>query len=410
MSDGQQESMLSRCRKLRLENPTLWSHHFGGWTHTVGLIKQNLCCDDGLLFITSAEDLATEEAKVISEPWVGMVHQVPKNNYEWFPDLKRMVVDTTFRQSLMQCKGLFCLSSVVSDFLREHLPDVPVTRLLYPYTPTNSRFNKVDFFSRKNTTRVLFVGEYMRNFQYFFDLDLPPGFQKILLQSPDVNMKTNGIVTNDSVTIRQYVGNDEYDALLCNSVVFLNLFDAAANTTVLECIIRNTPIVVNRLPGLEEYLGRDYPLFYDTAIEARELLTSDQALQKGSEYLENLPLKTSLNDNSFLHALQNSATYRLLPVPASQKAISQRIPEYDITVMICSYKRVYNMENLLQCFVNQTIDKNVEIIVWNNNYSARDELQLICDGFKGKLDIKVIHSTEKLLLHREVGCDKSYAQ
>lgn len=64
MSDEHQESTFSTCRKLRLENPTLWSHHFGGWTYTVNLIEQNLCCDDGLLFVTSVEDLATEEAQV----------------------------------------------------------------------------------------------------------------------------------------------------------------------------------------------------------------------------------------------------------------------------------------------------------------------------------------------------------
>ena len=60
------------------------------------------------------------------------------------------------------------------------------------------------------------------------------------------------------------------------NVVFLELLDASANNAVVECIVRNTPVVVNRHPAVEEYLGRDYPLFYDRFHQAAELLTDEQ--------------------------------------------------------------------------------------------------------------------------------------
>jgi uncharacterized protein YdbL (DUF1318 family) len=66
----------------------------------------------------------------------------------------------------------------------------------------------------------------------------------------------------DSVEEIARLRNSDYDALLSQNAVFLELVDASAVNTVMECIVRNTPIFVNRLPALEEVLGTDYPGFY----------------------------------------------------------------------------------------------------------------------------------------------------
>ena len=60
--------------------------------------------------------------------------------------------------------------------------------------------------------------------------------------------------------------------LLEKNIVFIDLYDSAANNTVLECIIRNTPLIVNRTPGVVEYLGEDYPLYFDNLDEVDGLL------------------------------------------------------------------------------------------------------------------------------------------
>ena len=41
-----------------------------------------------------------------------------------------------------------------------------------------------------------------------------------------------------------------YDCLLSENVVTIELFDASANNVIVECIARNTPIVVNRHPAV----------------------------------------------------------------------------------------------------------------------------------------------------------------
>jgi hypothetical protein len=66
----------------------------------------------------------------------------------------------------------------------------------------------------------------------------------------------------DHTKILEYVDNHMYDTLLTKNIVFLNLVDGSAINTLLECVMRNTPIIVNRHPAVVEVLGNDYPLYY----------------------------------------------------------------------------------------------------------------------------------------------------
>ena len=62
--------------------------------------------------------------------------------------------------------------------------------------------------------------------------------------------------------------------------------------------------------------------------------------------------------------------------------------------MICSFKRVYNMDALLQAFTVQSFGGRFELLVWNNDYEARREIDDLFEKYKHRLDLKVIHSTE----------------
>ena len=69
---------------------------------------------------------------------------------------------------------------------------------------------------------------------------------------------------------------EEYDELLTKNVVFIELFDASANNTVLECIVRGTPIIINNVGGIYEYLGKNYPLYFENLEDIDSLLTYDK--------------------------------------------------------------------------------------------------------------------------------------
>jgi hypothetical protein len=89
------------------------------------------------------------------------------------------------------------------------------------------------------------------------------------------------------VKVITYLENEAYDELFSNNIVFIHLIDASAVNTILECIVRNTPIFVNRLPATEEALGVNYPLFYSDISAVGSMLTSDTLL-KGYTYLKKM--------------------------------------------------------------------------------------------------------------------------
>ena len=72
------------------------------------------------------------------------------------------------------------------------------------------------------------------------------------------------------------------------NIVFVDFFDAAANNTVLECIIRNTPIIVNKLEGVVDYLGEDYPLYFTNLDDVPEMLSNIDKIISAHQYLLNL--------------------------------------------------------------------------------------------------------------------------
>jgi glycosyltransferase involved in cell wall biosynthesis len=374
------------ARKLNAGRLVPWQHHRGGWKFVCRLITEQLHCEDGVRFIGSVEDEVANR-RIIAEPWVGFIHQVPKHDLQWFPDLERLLKHEYWKANAQDCLGLFALSTYLKDYLQNAGCDIPIARIMYPAEPTDRLFSLDRFFAR-SPRRIISGGEFLRNFQPFFDLDAP-GFSKQLLVHE--GFKWQSVVPNGSVELLGRVSDDEYDALLEDSIVFLNLRDAPANTAVVECIARNTPILINPLPGVVEYLGEDYPYYYCTLEEAEAKLQRPDLIRQTSEYLSCSPVKSALTGEAFLAALQNSAIYRGLPTPRSQPAILKR---YDVSVVICSYKRLYNMDALLKAFTTQVYDGSFEVLLWNNNYEARQQIDDLYDKYINRIDLKVVHSTE----------------
>ena len=247
-------------RKIKFESePTTWYHHRGGWANVIHTLRE-LYAHDGVLCISAIEESVIFDGKTIDESWVGFVHHVPRNNFPHYPDLERLLANKHFIESLKKCYGLFILFNVVKSYLQEKLkpthPNLSVARILYPLTPFPEE-KKFDWkkFDESEQKQVLFIGMCLRNFQPFFDLKVPDGFQKQLLKAPmlyfgdlfDCDKQPVSLRMNDSVRIMERVNDEKYDDLLSSSIVFLNIYDAPAITTVIECLGRNTPILVNLL-------------------------------------------------------------------------------------------------------------------------------------------------------------------
>lgn len=100
-----------------------------------------------------------------------------------------------------------------------------------------------------------------------------------------LNFIDNTLCDLKTVDTLDRVSNKDYDKLLTENIVFLNLIDASAVNTLIECIVRCTPILINKLPAVTELLGNDYPLYINENVT--ELFTENKILE-AYRYLEKL--------------------------------------------------------------------------------------------------------------------------
>jgi hypothetical protein len=130
---------------------------------------------------------------------------------------------------------------------------------------------------------------------------------------------SEGIENLDLESVKMYYTEtfEEYDELLSQNVCFIDLYDAAANNVVLECILRSTPLIVNKVGGVVEYLGNDYPLYFENLDEVPGLLSNCNKIVEAHYYLKNLD-KSDLTIDRFKQSLFTSIHQTLgtmIPLP-----------------------------------------------------------------------------------------------
>lgn len=106
-----------------------------------------------------------------------------------------------------------------------------------------------------------------------------------------------------SVKQLEHQSDEDYDKLLTENIIFLDLIDAAAVNTIIECIVRRTPIIVNKIPGTLALLGEAYPLYYENIAEISELL-KEERISNAHKYLKKLDIKR-FRISFFLNQLTN---------------------------------------------------------------------------------------------------------
>jgi hypothetical protein len=131
---------------------------------------------------------------------------------------------------------------------------------------------------------------------------------------------------NESVESMEGLDNDNYDKLLQENIVFLKLIEPSAVNTVIECIVRNTPLIVNREPAVEEMLGKDYPGFYDSLFEATLLLHDPKKIEDIYNHLLKLD-KTRFHLDRFVNKLQSIVKSFSAPVVLEQDTPNVTVEE-----------------------------------------------------------------------------------
>lgn len=305
------------------------------------------------------------------QPWLGFVHHTFDETHSTY-NCQEMFKNPVFLESLKSCKGLISLTCYLAGQLKKALENagfakVSVNVVYHPMEFVQNMFT-MDRFLKNKDKKVVQIGAWLRNPYGIYDLPLykewknPMGFRKCALKGKDMNQyfkpntlfndieallireynteykndneesigrvcrdsmcRPNGvnkycrglydtiIQKDNSVSVLEKLNNDEYDALLSENVVFLDLVDCSAVNTVLEILVRNTPLIVNRHPAVEEILGKHYPGFYANLTDAASMLGDPKKISDMTNYLKKLD-KTRYRLDSFVNDVQKLCTSKL---------------------------------------------------------------------------------------------------
>ena len=243
------------------------------------------------------------ETNYILEPWIGILHYpkfTEEMKYKSYEDFLNILKSHIFIKSIKYCKCIITLSQYLCNYitkvLKDNNYDIPVKMLYHP-----TEFNNIEFdynlFIQNEEKKIIQIGFWMRKHNTIYNINtkyikywLPGGeYWKDFFSKICVNYLE--YLNNTSVIIKLNLDNDEYDKLLSNNIVLLDVFNSSANNTVLECITRNTPLLVIKHPAIVEYLGIDYPLYFNDLDDLNEILNSVNFLnniEKTYLYLKNM--------------------------------------------------------------------------------------------------------------------------
>ena len=283
--------------------------HRGGWKSIIqhGITKDfisDVSNPNNLQLIDCCEHFFHWNNKFINGKWYGichLTHDVPKTME--IVDIDKLLHNETFIQCLQNCKGIIVLSEYMKTYFenKDVFVDVPIYSLKHPVGEMTKQFD-IDMFLSKKKFSLILLGQQLRKISEILFINGPIIQDKIWLSgTKDKNkcrtMFFNDLVYNNVIENEEqyeemteninipYLNNfEEYDELICNNIVMIPLYNASANNSVLEIIQTNIPAFVTRLPATEEYLGKDYPMFYSHYDEINEIIqTTESFVRKCKE-------------------------------------------------------------------------------------------------------------------------------
>lgn len=351
-----------RNGKLNLNSQTSFRSHRSGWAFALRALEP-LHNERGILFDGGIENnfarrhwqpgirdaailsrlkqrglfhlLATSEEQGIvpyTQPWVGFVHN-PHNMPTWFhsgESPQSIFEQEIWKKSAEYCRGLFALSEYQATWLRE-TTGLPISVLTHPTEIPERQFD-YDKFLANPRKKIVQVGWWLRQLSAIYRLPLarsnPVGYEKIRLVpdfTTDADAYLDALMARELTTYGwkleprltentrslQHVDDARYDELLSENIAFAFLYDASANNLVVECIARATPLLINPLPAVVEYLGEAYPLYVQNVEEAAAKALDLDRIRQAHTYLKQLETRRKLSAGYFLSSVQSSAVYQL---------------------------------------------------------------------------------------------------
>jgi hypothetical protein len=297
--------------------------HRGGWKKIINqLINNNFYNDNSEFefFDMIERPFLWNNEYTCEKKWGGIIHCTPKTPpYLENFNILNMFTNQNFINSLKNCLFIITLSEYISHFLNNKFKEIGINICIYtlkhPVDTENILLFDYNKYVNNDNKKIVQVGQQLRKLSSIYLIDSLHynklwltgmkdfGYCSHLLDNEVTFLNIDKMNFKNSVTMYYTKSFEEYDEILSENIVFIDLFDAAANNAILECIVRNTPIIVNKIDPVVEYLGEYYPLYFNNLSEVPFLLT-DEKIFEAHQYLCNMN-KEELNIDFFIKKIIN---------------------------------------------------------------------------------------------------------
>lgn len=284
------------------------------WREIENYLEHKIQSNIPLLFITFVE-MYVKSQTILKSDWVGIIHD-PPNTHD-FHNNRNILKNPYFINSLPYCRGLFCMSKTLKTWLEESLkPDFFVKVIYHPISAKSLEIWDVNKYIMN--PNVYQIGNWLRKSYFIFKLNNTMVQKNVIPYNKRFMQELIHFCKRDKVVITQddynstkkieYVNDDEYNKIFSNSIVVLNLYSSTCNNVIMECIKSHCPLLINRLPEIEDYLGSEYPLFYNDINDANTKLSDIELITQSHEYLKTLDI-SKFNIDYFIDEINSELNF-----------------------------------------------------------------------------------------------------
>jgi hypothetical protein len=248
-------------------------------------------------------------------------------------------------KKLDPCKGLFVFSEYLKKSIEKNTTNVPVEKIYYPVKQYQKKFSYTNFIADK---KIVFL---QKKYQPF----VQKSFSKLIIKLTQTNIV-------------------KYEKTITSSLVYFNFDEFIQLDFFLECLERNTPMLLKRHPIAEEYLGKNYPLFFTTKEDIVEI--SCEQVLAAHNYLVNID-KEKFRIQTFIKSIVDSKIYKELPVTKPKTLIritlgKTSVSGYEITFYcIKSLIKNYGYNDFDYCICHNNISER-KLFELKNKFSTID--------------------------------------
>jgi hypothetical protein len=287
--------------------------HRTGWPHIVEHIRSTVPHADRIDdFVEAAFGWDRKGGLWYDKPWIGIAHN-PRGDHILSHAVRRhpwlFMRTSGWHLSRPKLRRLVVLSN-------HHARQLGVQRFRVEVLthPTTFGHPTWDIGAWEESRRVVQLGEWLRNTQLLQEI-APKGFNNVVLRketrtthiAEEFREKLSGrsAPRPHNVYLSPVLDDDYYDRILASSVMVTEVYDASANNSVLESIARAVPHLINRHPAVMEYMGPDYPGYWERREQIEPMLNDVNRLDECHLYLLERSLKAKFRIENFIRDLKD---------------------------------------------------------------------------------------------------------